>query len=175
MVDPKHLKNLLLLNSLKHTEHTKNHDTAEGSPTVILQWRLLSFPTIRSLCSGPGTGLIVHHHWDTLKQVCWAKAAPVPAAFVLAQDSANSRWQSNTFIKNKVGMGEDAVTAVHLLFTCSWETLADSREAFHLHPGAEIKSQCYRECAFPETTSITEWVMKTALFYLLNLVYAEVS
>lgn len=88
-------------------------------------------------------GLIVHHHWDMVKQVCWAKAAPVPAAFTLAQDSANSRWQSNTFIKNKGGWGgEDAVTAVHLLlFTWAWETLADSREVFHLHPGGLKSSQ----------------------------------
>lgn len=53
----------------------------------------------------PWNGTNCPSHWDRLKQVCWAKAAPVPAAFVLAQDSDNSRWQSNTFIKTAVGGG----------------------------------------------------------------------
>lgn len=73
----------------------------------------------RSLCRGLGMGLIVHH-WDVLEQVCWAKAAPVPAAFVLAQDSANSRWHIHQ--KQGGGRGSHSSTLViyMLLRNAGW-------------------------------------------------------
>lgn len=43
MIDSKYLRNLLFLNSLKHSKHTNSPNILEESPTVILQWRVLSF------------------------------------------------------------------------------------------------------------------------------------
>lgn len=89
---------------------TKSKLNPDKSPRAAICWlpqtRVTQPQTITSVCSGPGIGTNCPSHWDMLKQVCWAKAAPVPAASVLAQDRDNSRWQSNTFIRPELGLGK---------------------------------------------------------------------
>lgn len=124
---------------------TKSKINPDKSSWAAVCWlpqtRVTQPQTIRSLCSGLGMGLIVHHTetcWNRfagqrlpqyLLHLCLLKTAIIHAD--RATHSSKPTW----------GVGEDAVTAVHfLLFTCSWETLAEWREAFHLHPGgAQIK------------------------------------
>lgn len=124
---------------------TKSKTDPDKSSRADICWlpqtRVMQPQTIRNVCSGLGMGLIVHHiktRWNRfagqrlpqyLLHLCLLKTVIIQAD--RATHSSNLRW----------GVGEDAVTAIHfLLFTCSWETLAECREAFHLHAGgAQIK------------------------------------
>lgn len=118
-------------------------------------------------------GLIVHHHPDMPKQVCWAKAAPVPAAFVFAQDSTNSRWQSITFIKTTAG-GEGGCSHSSALVTISvlLDLPAEAGKPLPA-PGDWPGPERYGERVSPHVTTVTGWVMKTKFSYPLNLVYTN--
>lgn len=147
----------------------------KSSPAAATCW-LSSVRAVQPPCSGPGMGLTVHHHPHMPKPVRWAKAAPLPAAFVLAQDSTGSRRQSITSSQPEGRRGKVWCSSALVPLQCTgtiavpWYRCRVRRPAGWRGDAAPcsrgLTGATARRGACPHVTTVMEWVTKPSYLTL---------